>query len=85
MQAAGGAIACKGGAEGIHGVSAIPQGIGYASKALDGGGRARGPSTIAALQRLGVINEDKASELQRYGRPAVYNRAGRPVGEIRAK
>ena len=85
MQVGGGAIACKGGAEGIHGVAAIAQRIGYASKVLDGGGRARGPSTVAALQKLGIIDEEKAKELQRFGRPIVYNRAGRAVGEIRAR
>lgn len=84
MQASGGAIACKGGAEGVHGVAAIAGGFGYAAKVLDGGGRARGPSTIAALRRLGALGEDAAVELARYARPVVYNRAGLAVGEIRA-
>ncbi|MEO6834619.1 MAG: asparaginase [Candidatus Tumulicola sp.] len=84
MQAGGGAIVCKGGAEGIHAVAAIPQGIGYVSKVLDGSGRARGPSTVAVLRRLGVLDEEKAMKLARFGRPVVYNRAGRAVGAIRA-
>lgn len=83
MQAAGGAIACKGGAEGVHGVAAPHAGIGYASKVRDGTGRARGPSTIAALRHLGVIGDALAERLARFGRPVVYNRAGRAVGEIR--
>ena len=85
MAAGGGAIACKGGAEGVHGVAAIPQGIGFVGKALDGAGRARGPSTIAVLRHLGVLDEEKAIELARFGHPIVYNRAGRAVGEIRAR
>jgi L-asparaginase II len=84
MQVGDGSIACKGGAEGIHGVAAIASGFGYAAKVLDGGGRARGPSTIAALRRLGVLDEEKVRKLARFARPVVYNRAGRAVGEIRA-
>lgn len=83
MQAAAGSIACKGGAEGVHAVAAIDAGIGYASKVRDGAGRARGPSTIAVLRRLGVLDDDLAQSLAGFGRPVVYNRAGRVVGEIR--
>lgn len=84
MQAAGGTIACKGGAEGVHAVAILPAGIGYASKVRDGAGRARGPSTVAALRHLGAIDGEVARELERFGHPVVYNRAGRAVGEIRA-
>jgi L-asparaginase II len=83
MQRAAPKLVCKGGAEGVHGVAAIERRLGYASKVCDGAGRARGPSTIAALRVLGVIDETEATELARFGRPIVYNRAGRPVGEIR--
>ena len=85
MQVGDGAIACKGGAEGVHGVAAIAAGLGYVSKVRDGAGRARGPSTVAALQRLGVLDAEKSAKLKRFGRPIVYNRAGRAVGEIRAR
>jgi L-asparaginase II len=83
MQVGEGAIACKGGAEGVHAVAAIDAGMGFVSKVLDGGGRARGPSTIAALRGLGVLDEAQATKLVQFARPAVYNRAGRAVGEIR--
>jgi L-asparaginase II len=83
MQVGEGGIACKGGAEGVHAVSAIERGLGYVSKVLDGGGRARGPSTIAALRHLGVLDDPQATKLARFARPPVYNRAGRAVGEIR--
>lgn len=83
MRAAGGRIACKGGAEGVHAVAAVDAGIGYASKVRDGTGRARGPSTIAVLQHLGVVDDALAERLAPFGRPVVYNRAGRAVGEIR--
>jgi L-asparaginase II len=83
MQVGNGAIACKGGAEGVHGVSAMGQALGYVSKVLDGGGRARGPSTIAVLRHLGVLDSEQATKLARFARPVVYNRAGHAVGEIR--
>jgi L-asparaginase II len=81
--AGAGTVASKAGAEGVHGVAAIPQGYGYVSKVLDGNSRARGPSTIAVLRSLGVLDEQKTAKLARFARPAVYNRAGYPVGEIR--
>ena len=84
MQTAAGKIACKGGAEGIHGVAAIAGGFGYTAKIADGAGRARGPSTIAALRALGAIDDGAMAQLARFARPVVYNRAGREVGEIRA-
>jgi L-asparaginase II len=84
MQVGDGTIACKGGAEGVHGVAGIRAGIGYVLKVLDGAARARGPATVAVLLRLGIFDEEKAMKLARFGRPVVYNRAGSAVGEIRA-
>lgn len=84
MIAGAGTIVAKAGAEGVHGVAAIAQGYGYVSKVLDGNSRARGPTTIAVLRRLGVLDDAKAARLARFERPAVYNRAGYAVGEIRA-
>ena len=78
-----GNVVAKSGAEGVHGVAAIEQGFGYVSKVLDGNSRARGPSTIAALGALGVLDEQKIRKLARFARPRVYNRAGYQVGEIR--
>ena len=83
MIAGNGAIASKAGAEGVHGVAAIARGYGYVSKVLDGASRARGPSTIGVLGRLGVLDESQAAKLARFARPGVYNRAGYAVGEIR--
>lgn len=83
MRAGAGAIASKGGAEGVHGVAAIPQGIGYAAKIVDGAARARAPASIAALRRIGVLDGGQVKNLARYARPVVYNRAGSAVGEIR--
>lgn len=82
MEAARGNILSKGGAEGIHGVAALGEGIGFVAKVLDGAGRARGPSSIAALRRLNVLDASQERDLAPFARPAVYNRAGNVVGEI---
>lgn len=83
MTATRGNIVSKAGAEGLHGVAALPQGLGFASKVIDGTARARAPSTLAVLSKLGVIGDREAAELARFVRPKVYNRAGRAVGEVR--
>jgi len=83
MRVAGGDLASKGGAEGVHGVAAIGRGFGYASKVVDGAARARAPSSIAALRSLGALDDERVERLARFARPGVYNRAGRAVGEIR--
>ncbi len=83
MTAGGGAIVCKSGAEGVHGLALIPQAIGLASKVLDGSSRGRGPTTMTALRALGSPVAD-ATDLAGFAAPIVYNRAGRAVGAIRA-
>jgi L-asparaginase II len=83
MKVAGGAVACKVGAEGVHGAAILTHGLGFASKVVDGmGGRARPPVTMAALRALGVPAAT-ATELEAFARPVVYNRAGLAVGAIR--
>ena len=82
MRTAAGSVACKVGAEGVHGVAAIPQRAGFASKVIDGTSRARSPVTMAALQALGILTPEQATELRAFARPIVYNRAGRAVGDI---
>ena len=83
MRAAGGAIACKGGAEGVHGDALIARGAGLVLKIVDGSSRARAPAALELLKRLGALDERELAELGGFARPVVYNRAGRPVGEIR--
>lgn len=85
MAAARGNLVAKAGAEGVHGVGAIAQGVGYVSKVLDGSSRARAPSTMACLQRLGVVESTTAGKLARFAVPSVYNRAGYAVGEMRVE
>jgi L-asparaginase II len=83
MTAGAGAVACKSGAEAVHALTLIPQGIGVASKVLDGTSRARTPVTMAVLRALDSPVA-AATDLAGYIAPIVYNRAGHAVGEIRA-
>jgi L-asparaginase II len=85
MESASGEIACKSGAEGVHGTAAIDRGTGLIVKVVDGAARPRGPAVLAALRRLDLLGEAALTKLADLERPIVYNRAGRAVGEIRAE
>lgn len=84
MQTGAGAVACKGGAEGVHGGAFITQGVGLVCKVLDGASRGRAPAVLAAVRQLGLLPAAELTELADLERPIVYNRAGRAVGEVRA-
>ena len=83
MQSANGTIACKAGAEGVHGTAIIDR-AGLVVKVVDGAARGRAPAVLAALRRLVLLGEPALTRLADLERPIVYNRAGRPVGEVRA-
>lgn len=85
MRVSEGRIVCKSGAEGVHAVAAIPQGIGYASKVVDGAARGRAPATVAALAALGALDDERATELAAFAAPVLYNRAGSAVGNVRCR
>lgn len=84
MSAGGGSVACKGGAEGVHGSAFIEAGVGLVCKVLDGASRGRAPAVLAAVRRLGLLEPPALTELADLERPIVYNRAARAVGEVRA-
>jgi L-asparaginase II len=85
MRTGAGNLASKSGAEGVHGVACIREGLGYTSKIVDGAGRARPPVTVATLAAVGVLDPAQVKRLASFARPVVYNRAGRAVGEVRAR
>lgn len=78
-------LACKGGAEGVHATSLIANGTGLVCKVVDGTARGRAPAVLELLRRLHALPEEKLTKLADLARPIVYNRAGRAVGEIRAR
>jgi len=85
MSTFGGSIACKGGAEGVHGDALISGAIGMLVKVRDGARRAVAPTVFAMLYELGAIDEDVKTALEIFAAPPVRNRAGRIVGETRTK
>lgn len=84
MEAGGGSIVCKAGAEGVHGVGVLKPAFGVVCKVLDGTARARPPAVLAMLRRLGALSAAQLTKLADLERGIVYNRAGRAVGEISA-
>lgn len=85
MEAGGGSIVCKAGAEGVHGVGVLQPGLGLVCKVLDGTARARGPAVLSMLKRLGALSPAELTKLADLEHGIVYNRAGRAVGEISAR
>lgn len=84
MDVAAGAIACKAGAEGVHGSAMIVSGTGLALKVIDGTKRAVAPAALACLDELGELPPAMLTQLKGFLQPQIANRAGRVVGEIRA-
>lgn len=85
MTVAGGAVACKAGAEGVHGDALLHTGHGLALKVLDGTKRAVAPSALAILDSLNLLPPPTLVALADFKQPLLKNRAGRTVGEIRAR
>lgn len=82
MQAGGGNLLAKSGAEGLHGTAALRQGAGVVLKVADGNARAVPPAMLAILNELGFLEGTDDDALVDFANPPVYNRAGRLVGEI---
>lgn len=83
MRAGAGALACKGGAEGVHGIALIEQRAGVVLKIADGNSRARPPAAMAVLAMLHALPQGHLDGLAAFARPAVHNKSGLQVGEIR--
>jgi len=89
LRAGHGKLICKIGAEASYSVGVLPcerfpRGAGIALKMEDGSYRGLGPTVVETLAQLGVLNDDEVAQLSSYHRPAVDNRRGLNVGEVRA-
>jgi L-asparaginase II len=84
MLAGGGSVASKSGAEGVHGAAFIGAGVGLVCKVLDGTARGRAPAVLGIARHLDLLSEHALTDLADLECPIVYNRGGRPVGEVRA-
>jgi len=85
MDSAAGSIACKAGAEGVHGDAVIESGTGLVLKVVDGAKRAVAPAALACLDQLGELSPAALTQLKRFVQPQLTNRGGRVVGEICAR
>lgn len=84
MEVVGEKALIKTGAEGVY-CGALPGlGLGIALKVDDGAGRAAEVAMGEILVELGVMSDAEHQRLQSLLRPAILNRAGRTVGEMRA-
>ncbi|MDA0997479.1 MAG: asparaginase, partial [Proteobacteria bacterium] len=83
MQALGGRVASKSGAEGVHIAMLIDKGLGIALKVEDGTKRAADTAMAAMFEHLGVLDDKSRKALKDFIRPAIVNAAGDPAGEVR--
>jgi L-asparaginase II len=82
MEAGGGAIVGKAGAEGIYCVGLPEAGIGLALKVDDGNARAAYPAVVEALRQAGLVSDRVVESLQAFHNPELKNHKGTVVGEI---
>jgi L-asparaginase II len=83
MQACRGRVLCKIGAEGVHTLALVDQGIGMAIKVEDGAPRAQYPVVLALLSMLGALPDPLPDALREFAGRPIRNTRGESVGEIR--
>jgi L-asparaginase II len=84
MEATGGRVLGKEGAEGFYGVAVRgPVALGIAVKIADGGERCRDGVVLDVLRELGSLSGAEFEALSGFYRPQLHNWAGLCVGEVR--
>jgi L-asparaginase II len=84
MEETDGRVLAKVGAEGVHTVALLDQGVGAALKAEDGSPRAQFPAVLRLLQHLGALPAVLPPRLAEVAARAVRNTRGEVVGDVRA-
>jgi L-asparaginase II len=85
MQAGGGRVFVKTGAEGVY-CAAVPElGLGIALKCDDGATRGAETMVAAVLSRLMAKDASLSARLDELARPSIHSRRGVEVGSIRPK
>ena len=84
IEATEGRVIAKVGAEGVHSVAIVDEGIGMAFKVECGAQRAQFPAVIAALQHFGALPQDLPPRLSEFARRTLRNTRGEVVGEVRS-
>jgi L-asparaginase II len=83
VEATEGRVIAKVGAEGVHTVAIVDDGIGIAVKVDDGTMRAQFPAILSALQALGALPRELPPRLAEFQRRPLRNTRGEVVGEVR--
>ena len=83
IEATGGRVIAKIGAEGVHSLALIDEGIGIALKVECGAQRAQFPAAIAALQHYGALPEQLPTRLAEFSYKQLRNTRGEVVGDVR--
>jgi L-asparaginase II len=78
-----GRVVAKIGAEGVHSVAVLDQGVGAAIKVEDGAQRAQFPAVVRLLQMLDALPQTLPPRLDEFLRREIRNTRGQTVGEIR--
>ncbi len=84
IEATEGRVIAKIGAEGVHTVGIVDEGIGIAVKVEDGAQRAQFPAVITALQHFGALPRDLPPKLNDFLQRSLRNTRGEVVGEVRS-
>ena len=83
IEATEGRCIAKIGAEGIHCVAIVDEGIGLAVKVEDGAQRAQFPAVLSALQHYGALPKELPPRLFEFMHRPLRNTRGEVVGEVR--
>lgn len=82
MEAVGGNVLCKVGAEGVHTFAIIDRGIGFALKVEDGSQRAQFVAVLAMLSAYDALPSPLPESLRDAAVRTVRNTRGEQVGEV---
>jgi L-asparaginase II len=83
IDATNGGVIAKIGAEGVHTVAIVDEGIGIAVKVDDGAMRAQFPAVLTVLQQFGALPAELPPRLADFMRRTLRNTRGEAVGEVR--
>jgi L-asparaginase II len=83
IEATEGRVIAKIGAEGVHSIAIIDEGIGITIKVEDGAQRAQFPAVLRALQYYDVLPNELPPRLAEFMQRPLRNTRGEIVGEVR--
>ena len=83
IEATEGKVIAKIGAEGMHSLAIVDEGIGIAVKVEDGAQRAQFPAVLRALQHFDALPRDLPPRLAEFMYRPLRNTRGEIVGEVR--